>query len=384
MPTLVSESVVIVLCGSTAEEWARLLLPELPALRSPDQVLEHFAATGDVSSLPSFFVGSADDTALRCIVRGAFRVETRMDHGESLTIEGSSARTWSEMVLEDVTLATMTYPGVEAGPELRPLRPGPHSAASVRFAPAGAAPRPPLVEAPGARAIGAVEAVSDDTLPPARLSDVPAAMPAPVPARSGAGTYDALFGSVTVVGSIESAAIRDPAAQPAIPGAPETGVDPHFDSREAALSAVVCTRHHANPPSRSRCWQCSEPLEGSPVVRVARPALGELAFEDGRVIPLARTVLIGRSPRADRTDATGIPELVVVPSPNNDVSRTHARIFLDGWQVLIEDLGSTNGTIVTDRSGDSRRIRAGEPAILVDGTRIDLGDGVRFTAVGVP
>ena len=46
--------------------------------------------------------------------------------------------------------------------------------------------------------------------------------------------------------------------------------------------------------------------------------------------------LIGRDPSLD----------IVITDPR--VSRRHARVFLDGGLVLIEDLGSTAGTVVND------------------------------------
>jgi pSer/pThr/pTyr-binding forkhead associated (FHA) protein len=119
-------------------------------------------------------------------------------------------------------------------------------------------------------------------------------------------------------------------------------------------------------------------------VRINRPALGQLVFSNGRAVTIDRTILVGRSPRAERTDGNGIPQLVMVDSPHGDVSRTHARIFIEGWQVLLEDLGSTNGTVITNATGVSRRIRSGEPAIVTAGSVIDLGDGAVFRAVDVP
>jgi pSer/pThr/pTyr-binding forkhead associated (FHA) protein len=74
----------------------------------------------------------------------------------------------------------------------------------------------------------------------------------------------------------------------------------------------------------------------------------------------------------------------MVDSPHGDVSRTHARVFIEGWRVLLEDMGSTNGTVITTEAGVSRRIRSGEPAIVTDGSVIDLGDGAVFKAVDVP
>jgi pSer/pThr/pTyr-binding forkhead associated (FHA) protein len=74
----------------------------------------------------------------------------------------------------------------------------------------------------------------------------------------------------------------------------------------------------------------------------------------GREHPLVASVtVIGRGAEADlRLADTG-------------VSRAHAEVLLDGPEVRLTDLGSTNGTLV-----NGRRISA---AVLVDGDRIEVG-----------
>lgn len=49
------------------------------------------------------------------------------------------------------------------------------------------------------------------------------------------------------------------------------------------------------------------------------------------------------------------------------VSREHARLVRDGWRVVLEDLGSTNGTFLNDE-------RVLEPIALHDGDCIKIGD----------
>jgi hypothetical protein len=56
---------------------------------------------------------------------------------------------------------------------------------------------------------------------------------------------------------------------------------------------------------------------------------------------------------------------LVIDSPR--VSREHARLIRQGWRVILEDLGSTNGTYV-----NGERVRA--PMELQDGDRVRLGD----------
>ena len=52
---------------------------------------------------------------------------------------------------------------------------------------------------------------------------------------------------------------------------------------------------------------------------------------------------------------------------SNRVSREHARISRDGWKIILEDLGSKNGTFLNDE-------RIHEPRQLRDSDRIKVGD----------
>ena len=94
----------------------------------------------------------------------------------------------------------------------------------------------------------------------------------------------------------------------------------------------------------------------APRVPPARPrlVLPSTAGAPVREHPLVASVtVIGRGAEADlRLADTG-------------VSRAHAEVRLDGPEVRLTDLGSTNGTLV-----NGRRISA---AVLVDGDRIEVG-----------
>jgi serine/threonine-protein kinase len=82
------------------------------------------------------------------------------------------------------------------------------------------------------------------------------------------------------------------------------------------------------------------------------------------------SVLIGR------TDPhTGIfPEIdLTMYDPETKVSRRHARIYRQGEQFLIEDLGSVNGTIVNSVNGGSVRLNTKSPRVLSAGDEVKLG-----------
>ena len=85
------------------------------------------------------------------------------------------------------------------------------------------------------------------------------------------------------------------------------------------------------------------------------------------------SVLIGR------TDPhTGIfPEVdLTMYDPETKVSRKHARIYRQGEQFLVEDLGSVNGTIVNSVTGGSIRLNAKSPRVLSAGDELKLGGTV--------
>ena len=52
-----------------------------------------------------------------------------------------------------------------------------------------------------------------------------------------------------------------------------------------------------------------------------------------------------------------------------EVSRRHFRLFSDGRLLMVEDLGSTNGTVVDDKP-----LAPGDEAVLVDQSRVQLGE----------
>jgi hypothetical protein len=145
------------------------------------------------------------------------------------------------------------------------------------------------------------------------------------------------------------------------------------------LQAVLCPSSHPNPPHAAVCRVCSMSLLGAVQVSIARPPLGLLRFSNGRVETLDRSQLIGRSPKVEGTVGEEIPNLIKLDEGGEALSRRHAAIRLEGWQVLLEDLNSANGTIVSLPGRPARRLHAGEPVILEPGSVVDLGGEISFS-----
>lgn len=68
--------------------------------------------------------------------------------------------------------------------------------------------------------------------------------------------------------------------------------------------------------------------------------------------------------------------------PQTKISRRHARIWREGNNFLLEDLGSSNGTILTRPASESVRLVPKQPQVLNVGDRIRLGDATLHFVIG--
>ena len=117
-----------------------------------------------------------------------------------------------------------------------------------------------------------------------------------------------------------------------------------------------------------------------PPLAPPRPqAIGRLRLSTGQLVLLDRTVVIGRRPRSTRVTGTDLPHLIVVDSPQQDISRSHVEVRTEGDSILVTDLHTTNGTTLLRAGADPVRLHPGERTVVIVGDRIDLGDGVLVT-----
>lgn len=124
-------------------------------------------------------------------------------------------------------------------------------------------------------------------------------------------------------------------------------------------------------------WAADEVPGPFAVPAAAEPA--KLVLSTGLVVTLDRAVLLGRAPQVARVTNRELPRLVTVPSPQQDISRTHAEVRVEGDHVLVTDLDSTNGVHVSRPGEGARRLHPGEPSVVATDEVVDLGDGVTFT-----
>jgi serine/threonine-protein kinase len=68
--------------------------------------------------------------------------------------------------------------------------------------------------------------------------------------------------------------------------------------------------------------------------------------------------------------------------PQTKVSRRHARIWREGTQFLVEDLGSSNGTVILPIVNETVRLLPHQPYTLTNGDKLRLGDTTLHFIIG--
>lgn len=374
--------------------WARIREEQGPA-----GVLETLAEGGIFATPPFAFV-ELGDAEVEVIVRGDASVQV----GEE-RVSGAGATTWIERRLPGsgvavslagsgrlelpievgVVRASAFASGGGALPAVVPVATAvvPEPAVAVP----AAAPEPSAGEAfpdatiPLAQYIAEEEArtraaaqaeqprVSEETV--VELPEVAGAEPAHAAAGEEAaageaaadtGGYDYLFGA-TVYHNVQDAAVHTAEPEEADDeAAPATPVEGDHDGNTVLTSSL-------SRPGRVRRPR-GEAAPAAPVVAVVLP--------DGAREVLDEALVLGRSPSVSGVPGGQLPRLVTVPGGDQDISRSHVRIALEGGTVVVTDLHSRNGTVIVLPGGDKQKLRAGEPTPVIVGTIVDLGGGIEL------
>lgn len=352
-------------------------------------------AKGGLAGLPPFVLVSVADGCLRGFLRGNVRLLTSTAAG---TQEHSAAHvaTWAEINVSDVLSVNVSVPPdvVQGGRSVPlPVLAAVVYASSVEVRIADE----PIVAAPPAEPVPVVEVTLrdqsylDDSADP--VDRVPQTLGAIAFAPSWMGAESvavASTGTSTALG-----AVPPPAPTARVPY--ESAV--RFAAEPQPLDRVVVPEIPVAGPAALDDDVCGSTVLSSSLVEIRRqmpnlapgvtpgpfpvppvPArVHRIRLSSGLIVPLDRVVLIGRAPAATQVSAYDLPRLVTVRSPNQDISRTHAQVHTDGEDVLVTDLNSTNGMLLSEPGQPPRRLRAGEPTPLSPEASIDLGDGVTFT-----
>lgn len=278
---------------------------------------------------------------------------------------GTAARAYEHAVLD-------LQSGVVPGYGVRLATPGRSGAASVDARPQRLDQLPPPPPPPAAEEPGPSE-IQLDLPPQARASvlfgaeePLPPRAPLPVaaaPEQPAAPLVDHDHPHPLAASVAEAAAEASHA-----PAAPvEEGV---------VVDGFLCSRGHLNDPRGHFCAQCGirmAELTGV-ITKGRRPPLGLLLFDNGATFVLDHDYLIGREPESDpEVRAGGLRPLALFDQVGG-ISRRHAEIRLSGWDVVLIDRGSANGTLVALRhEAQWRAVVPGQPIPLLPGMRISMG-----------
>jgi hypothetical protein len=175
--------------------------------------------------------------------------------------------------------------------------------------------------------------------------------------------------------AVEDTVIRVPLRQDAFAPRPEDASVPGPDDAAAPdpEDTVVRARRGEDPAGATG-------LPGVPpslpdVVERPRARVPSIRVLD-RVIRLDRPVVVGRRPALPRVVRGPEPELVVVCSPSGQVSSSHVAFHAEGEAAVVDDLHSTNGTVVRPAGAAAYRMPSGASIVALTGTVVEIGDGI--------
>lgn len=160
-------------------------------------------------------------------------------------------------------------------------------------------------------------------------------------------------------------------ARPPIPGAPPG----HHDQQGADDDTVVRSRSPLPSADRTGSDDDIVDIVDSEAALPAPVPRFHFRVGDGPLTELTGPVVIGRRPQPRRGYSTDSPALVAVESPEGKVSQNHVEFAPVGRTVVITDLRSTNGTVVTVAGAPPRRLRQGDSAVATGSAIVEIGDG---------
>ncbi len=428
-PVVVTAHGVVLLEPGTSPALAARIRDLVAEGRGLGGVIE--ALTGaygaSLTAIPAFAVALAEGSAVRVAVRGSHALAVEAPRAERISGEGVT--TWTERVIDAVTRVTLT--GTDGAATVEPELPvadgvvladrvvwEPGAGAATSDAAAGPAMSRPSVAVPSASAAASSPATTESG---GAAAAVPANAPRPAAAAEEASVDETIASSrrsrpaqpapATPVaqptpaapptptgGLIDSSAVLSVAgADTLLPGdstfvpraeqppAPDT---PVVDPLGATLvrsgtpsgAAPAHGDHDGETVSlaEARAIRTGDPLTSSmPPLAPPRPrAPGRIRVSTGQVVALDRTVVIGRRPRSTRVSGTDLPHLIAVDSPQQDISRSHVELRVEGDSIVATDLRTTNGTTLRRSGADPVRLHPGEGTVVVPGDLLDLGDGI--------
>jgi len=335
-----------------------------------DDVLDELSSTG-LKALPAFGVAQIEGATVRVVARGRTTITIEHSSGETREIDASGVRTWIEEVVADVAALTIALP---------PLDDDETMLSSESFAVlAGSVPAQTITRRYDAPDVHAEQAAMGWS-----AEGVTATVAAVEPETSIA--RDASIG-VSVAEAVqafdvESSPPSPPPPSPPPPEVPPASPQPAGPPVVTAAEPIIASTDGWDQPEQATDDGISSPVDddsGSEPESEFDSRSAVLVFSTGERILIDRRVLIGRNPKVGDDVEGEMPHLMKFDGPGHGLSRTHAEISLADGDILLEDLGSTNGTEVQLPGQQRRRVRPGEPMAVVAGTLIDFGDELHCT-----
>lgn len=344
-------------------------------------------AAAEPDDVPCFGLLSATTDGVAALLVGDVELTITGPTGIVETVSGRDATTWVDrLVREPFDMLGLTVtPGATPDPRSRlgdgVVRGGGLSlgAAPVRATPPVPDPLPPEALPPEP----ATDAIA--TGPPVASEPVMAASPVPPPVspvdsggRVTAGTPVAGSADFVSVSLSEPLPASELVPLPSIGAPPASGgdlADQHGEER-VQVQGIVCSRNHFNDPTSIYCATCGISMvhQTHNLVPGPRPPLGVLVVDDGSVFTLSHDYVVGREPENADDVQAGRALPLPLADPDHTLSRVHAKVLLEGWDVKVVDGRSANGTFLA-KQGETAwtRLTPGEPTTIQPGTRISLG-----------
>jgi hypothetical protein len=308
------------MCASSADPTGRRLFRRVAGL----------LAEADPETVPALCLLVDTMDGLAVLVQGDVLVEVAGDADQRLS--GSDSLAWAEgRITGEVKSIAVTADGRPSPPPASGipfhLHSGTVPGAGITLVPDGFAPEP--LQAPTV-----VRRPPDDTRP----SPVVEAPPPPFASVSLLDNEEEQRPPLSVVGA--SADVTE-----------VTDVDDTVDVPAAAslVEGALCSRGHFNDPDSPYCSVCGISMlqRTRDTVLRPRPSLGVLVVDDGSAYTVTTPYVIGREPESDESVARSEARPLMLDDEAHSVSRVHAHLTLAGWEVLLTDCGSSNGTYVS-------------------------------------
>lgn len=296
-------------------------LEGLKQAASVTQMLDVLLAEG-IDKAPNFCICHVTDDTVVTYVRGDFTVRIEKGFGDAQQITGQSARTWIESKTEGATAIFM------------------HAGA------AGSVGKADFL------AEGFFESITD-------------------------GSYQLSYLACEKLGDQSSMFTRDLSGLRNA-NFPDEIFEPQIDPTTAQSTQESPKNRYDDLFGATINFSVERAAVREDDDEVADDFLG-LMLTDGRVFELNKTTLIGRRPKSQSSEED--VQLIELDDTDNKLSRTHARVTVAEGTVYIEDLGSTNGSLLVKADSTKVILANREPHDVQAGDIVDLGGGQIITFV---